>query len=171
MVDYARVRMIVKFAHIAGAILLFVIAVIQFAQLNFSQMKFIMLIYYILFGILIILIELGFGAVLRYFYFMYYSWGKAVFAFFVATLIFTKDQWWQLASSIIFFIAAAGFIVLGFVYRSEEAEEAAKHLPPPKEGEAAAQPAQAPATQDQKPADITPADNNPNDRPKPAPYV
>ncbi len=116
-----------KFFHAAGAVLLFVISIIKFAQFNFQTTEFILTIYYIFFGILIILVELGLGRVLDNFHFMRFAFGKMLFAIFMAGITFTLSYWLQAIVSVFFMIAAVFFGMIGCCYYKEEKEIAEDH--------------------------------------------
>ena len=62
------------------------------------------------------------------FYFMNYSFGKALFSGFIATLTFSS-YWLQLAVAIFFATACGGFIVLGLLYTKQESENAPAKAP------------------------------------------
>ncbi len=136
MVDYAKVRQFTVFVHCIGSVLLFITSISRFFQLDFSSTTFVLSIYYIGFGVLIILSELRIERVLRHFYFMNFSFGKAVFAGFVATLTFSLSLF-QLVVGSFFIVACGGFLILGFIYTRQEAKDA---VPKPRPSSAAEKP-------------------------------
>ena len=137
--SYEGVSRIARICHILGAVLLFVMSIIGFAQLNFTSTQFVMYVYYIFFGVLIIFVELGFTKVIEQFYFMNYSFGKALFAGFVATLCYGTNYWVKLAVAIFFTIASGGFLILGMMFTSEETKNAVQKAPSGEENKPAEQ--------------------------------
>ena len=121
-VNYDCIRKTGKVFYCLGALLLFLLAVLRFAQLDFTNTQFVIYVYYIGFGILIILIEMELGKVLDNFYFMRWAWGKGGFATFIATLCFNLDYWIQIMVWIFFACASIFFFVIGCCYFSEEKE-------------------------------------------------
>ena len=145
--SYETVKKVAQIWHGVGAILLFVTSILKIAQFNINQaIDYIMTAYYILFGILIVLIEFGVPKVLQVFYFMNFSFGKALSCAFIATMTFNLHDTMQLITTIFFFIAALGFLIIGFCFCGKEAEEAAKNAPQ----SAGESPAPAAATSDGK---------------------
>ena len=151
MVSYDTIRKITIVCHCLGALLLFIISVVRFVQFDFTSSTFVLSIYYILFGLIIVCCEIGFAKVLEQFYFMNYSFGKALFAGFIATLTFTL-YWLQLAVSIFFMVACAGFIILGLFYTSAETDKAVQKSPAQEEGKADSEPKKEQEMDNQLPA-------------------
>ncbi len=120
--NYDSVKRVARICHFVGAVLLFLMSIVRFSQLNFTSTEFILCVYYIFFGVLIIFVELGFEFITSKFFFMNYSFGKALFAGFVATLCYGTSYWVQLAVAIFFTVACLGFLVMGFMFTSQEAE-------------------------------------------------
>ncbi len=145
--EYSTVRMIAKGAHFVGAILLFVTSITKFLMFNFLKTEFVMTLYYMLFGLIIITVELGIKLVLNQFYFMNFSFGKALFAGFVGSITFTTGYWLQLLLSAFFFAACLFFIILGCLCRSPELSEFNQNNP---SGAAKAPAAQEMKAQDQR---------------------
>ncbi len=147
MVAYELIRKIARICHFVGAVILFLMAGYRFIKFDFTSTEFILCVYYVLFGLLIIFTELGFQFMIKHFFFMNYSFGKALFAAFVATLCYGTSYWVQLAVAIFFTVACAGFLVMGFIYTSEENEAAKANSPDadPKDPQPAASAAAAPA--------------------------
>ena len=136
--DYDCVGKIARFSHFVGALMLFAMAILKFTQMNFTNSEFVIDIYYILFGILIVLIEFGIQKVIDQFYFMNYSFGKALFSGFIATLCYGTSYWAQLIVAIFFTVACAGFLLLGFMFNSQEQQNVQKSPDPAKPEEAKA---------------------------------
>jgi len=124
MVDYEKVRKVAIVCHFIGAGLLFLTSILRFVSFNFTSTEFILSIYYILFGAIIILTELGYQRILEQFYFLNFSFGKAGFSLFIATLLFNLSNWFQILVSIFFLVAGLGFLIIGCFFMSEEREKA-----------------------------------------------
>lgn len=123
MVDYEKVKRAAKLCHFAGAGLLFVTSIMRIISLSFNGLDFLLSLYYIFFGLIIVGTELRMPKVLTYFYFMNFSFGKAIFAGFVATIVFSSDII-QIATFVFFLVACCGFIVLGALFTKKEMEDA-----------------------------------------------
>ena len=123
MVDYEKIKSVAKLCHFAGAGLLFLTSIMRFITFNFKGIDFLLSLYYIFFGLIIIGTELRMDKVLTYFYFMNFSFGKAIFAGFIATMVFSSD-WIQLATFAFFLVACCGFLVLGALFTKKEMEDA-----------------------------------------------
>jgi len=112
-----------------GAILLFIISVLEFARLDITHTKIIMTVYYILFGVLIILFELKLTRVLDQFHFMRFALGKCLWCFFLTGLLFSIDYWLQIVVFIFFAVAGVFYGIIGIIFRNEEREIHEKYKP------------------------------------------
>ena len=150
--EYNTIRMVAKLMNYGGAILLFVTSIMKFLTFNFMKTEFILNLYYILFGLIIFAVELGIRPVLTQFYFMNFSFGKALFAGFVGSITFTISYWLQTVLSSFFFAACLFFFILGCVCHKAESEDLSKRIPsgaqkPPSEQEMKPQDQRIPAAQ------------------------
>ncbi len=103
-----------------GAALLFYLGISRIFTLSFLANNVVLSLYYILFGAIILMGELGFGIISRKFHFLDRNFGKAFFALFIATFTFTISYWVQLGVSLFFLVAGGCFVVLGFTSPAEE---------------------------------------------------
>ena len=142
--SYEAIKKVAAICHIVGAGLLVIMSVINFAQFNFTSIDFVLTIYYILFGAIIVFCELGINFVLKNFYFMNFFLGRAIFCTFVACITFQTDYWLKILISVFFIVAAVCFVFLGFCYSAEEATIEEKN--PPRQQAVEMQPAGQPAT-------------------------
>ena len=122
MLNYEKIKKVAKYSHFVGAGLLFITSVMRLFTLNFKAIEVLLSIYYVLFGLIIIMSELKYQRVLTHFYFMNFSFGKAIFAGFIATMVFSFE-WIQLATFVFFLVACCGFIVLGVLFSKQEIAE------------------------------------------------
>lgn len=122
--DYEKLKKIVKVCHFVGAGLLLFVGIAEFVRMNAFSGDFFLNVYFILFGGLIVLTELGFSFVFDFFYFMRFSLGKAFFAGFIAILSYGSTYWPRLLTAIFFTVAFVGFLILGIVYWKKERDEA-----------------------------------------------
>ena len=118
-IEYSTVKFVARICHFVGAGLLLLLGIMEFARLDFIATTFFMNIYYILFGIVIVLTELGFQRVIDNFYFMRFYFGKSFFCGFIGILCFGSSYWVRLLTAIFFVVACIAFLILGFFYRKE----------------------------------------------------
>ena len=127
--NYEHVKKVAKICHFVGAGLLVFMAIMEFTKGSFNVGEFFLNVYYILFGILIALVEIGFERVMKHFYFMKFSFGKAFFAVFIAILCFGSTYWARILCGVFFSAACVGFVIIGFFFRAQELAEINENQP------------------------------------------
>ena len=104
-----------KAFQVIGALLLVVLAISRFfgAALA-SPPAFILTIYYFVFAGILLAAEFQFKLVMDQFYFLYYSWGKAVLDFFLFTMWFDTEvnPFFQIPVAIFFFVLGCMYMIV-----------------------------------------------------------
>ena len=73
-----------------------------------------------MFGLIFILYEIGIKSVMKYFNFLGFFFGKGFFCLFLGLMCFDKHKWFSWACSLLFFISAIFYILLGFTFIKDE---------------------------------------------------
>lgn len=82
-------------------------------EFDFSEpADFFLSLYYILFGVLCILMELPWERTLTFFAFLKYCLGKSLFLLFCGTLVFDLDVWYRLIVGILLIVAGCIYLIL-----------------------------------------------------------
>ena len=111
-IDNVRLSTVLKVLSIVCGLGLIGIGLLKLASFSFDRFLDIMLsVYFVLFGILLILMELPFPKLLTCFSFLGYYLGKAIFLLFCGTLMFGWE-WYEICLSICLFIASLLYFML-----------------------------------------------------------
>lgn len=115
---------------LGGAVGLIIIAVLKFVLIGSSSFEDCVLgLYYLLFGIVTGLIQLGFKKINNMFRFINYHWGECIYSFFLASLSFSSDDsdvFIQIIVSVYFMICGIAFLILCFWDRENDRAQAKK---------------------------------------------
>ena len=109
--------------YLASAILLVSVAALRFTVIELqSAHDAIMNFYFLFFGVILTLQQLGLKSIKRNFRFLNYHWGKACFCIFVTTtsLSNAQNQLLQYVNAAIFFALTVMFTVLAIVDRETD---------------------------------------------------
>ncbi len=121
------------FTQIASAILLVILSIVRIIKITEARTftLYVMTIYFVLFGLVILLVELGLKPIKRTFYFLNFAWGKAIFDFFIACMslstgFYGTTSMITIPVAIVFFLGCLFFIIISIFYREEEKEKDSK---------------------------------------------
>ena len=83
-----------------------------------------------------ILYETGVKKVMQHFNFLGFFFGKSFFCLFLGLMCFNRHKWFSWVCSILFFISAFFYLMLGIAFRKEEMSKLKKimtknSIPPP----------------------------------------
>lgn len=110
-----RFAVILKIVSFVSGIALIILGIVKFTTFSIGGVRdFFLTIYYILFGILVCLVEMPCERLLSCFFFLKYYIGKSLFFLFLGTITFTWSPFYYLIISIIFLVDA-GFYFLLFI--------------------------------------------------------
>ena len=110
---------------LGGAIFLVGVSALRFTVINVSSFQeAIMSFYFLFFGVVLVLQQLGLKSVKRNFRFLNYYWGKSSFCMFVALchLSNTQNQFLQYISAAYFFILTIMFGILAVIDRKSDSD-------------------------------------------------
>ena len=119
---YSKIKMIVKICHLVGAGLLLLLGISELTKVTGFNSDLFLNIYFILFGAIIALVEFNIEFIFTCVYFMKFSFGKSLFAGFIAILSYGSTYWIRLLTAIFFTVACIGFLILGIFYSKKEME-------------------------------------------------
>ncbi|CAG9329470.1 unnamed protein product [Blepharisma stoltei] len=107
-----RLSTFLKILTIIAGIGLIALSVYKFTRLSFSGPRdFSLTVYYIIFGFLVFFGEMPCKCFISFFSFLGFYIGKAIFCFFLGTIIFYPSNIWYLILSIAFFTISAIYFV------------------------------------------------------------
>ena len=112
-----------KYMFLGSAIFLISVAALRFTVINVqSAHEAIMSFYFLFFGIVLVLQQLGLRSIKRNFRFLNYHWGKASFSMFVGLCHLSngQNQFLQYISAAYFFTLTIMFIVLAVIDRQSD---------------------------------------------------
>ena len=110
-----------KFMFIGGALGLIMIAFLRFTAVDSPTVhEAILNLYYLFFGVIMILSQLNVHKVVDQFRFLNYYWGKCIFSMFLASLSFSSktESFVRWVLSLYFFATAGCFLGLAFCHRT-----------------------------------------------------
>jgi COPI associated protein len=118
--------MIVQIIAAIALIVLSIVRIIKIVEAKTFTL-YVMMAYFVMFGLIILSVELGLKFMKRTFYFLNFAWGKAIFDFFIACMSLSMGLYGtasaiQIPIAILFFIATIGLIGIALCYRREEKE-------------------------------------------------
>ena len=122
--NYEKIKKVAKICHLVGAALLLLVGISEFFRVDVFRGDFFLNIYFILFAGLIVLVEFDFKIAFEYFYFMKFSFGKSLFAGFIALLCFGSSYWIRILVGVFFCVACIGFLIMGASFGKNEKDEA-----------------------------------------------
>lgn len=120
-IRYSKFMKVTKGIQILAALLLIVLAIVRFtdiAQLETFSL-WIITIYFVLFGLVMLIFEFEIKRVKAYFYFMNFCFGKAIFDFFIGCMVLSGEihSWLEIPIAVVFFAATLALILIGICYR------------------------------------------------------
>ncbi len=71
-------------------------------------------------AIVFILCELNIDKVRRHFNFLSFFFGKGIYCLFLGMMCFDQHKWFSWACSVLFFVSAVLYIILGIVFLKDE---------------------------------------------------
>lgn len=111
---------------ICGLGLIF-LGIYELANFDFDELReFFLWIYYILFGIIVCLIEMPFERLMSWFYFLKFYFGKGVFFLFLGSITFDWDPYYYLIISLVFFCTGVMYLILSFTVENDFTKYAEK---------------------------------------------
>lgn len=115
-----RLNLILKILIVICGICLIGIAIHRFATFDIENpVHFFLAIYYILFGVLLVLCEMPINWILKHFSFLGYYLGRGIFLLFLGTLIFDLRIWWYIMIACFMFLTAVIYILLGIACKGK----------------------------------------------------
>lgn len=113
-IEDKRLNLILKILIVVCGICLIGIALHKFVAFDIGNpVDFFLAIYYILFGVLLMLCEMPFNWIIKHFSFLGYYIGRGIFLLFLGTLIFDVRIWWYIMIACFMFLTAVIYILIG----------------------------------------------------------